>query len=200
MPLHFLWTHNIHCGVVANTTSADNSTTQGLVLSEAASEQTRFRSVINLWAFNESAHIDNWIVYSYFIIVLRYHWLVYFDLISFYFLVFYLEHYSFQYYSYCEFYIVFTMIFNVLLPVCFMYHYLVPLFICMYVYLFIHLYIESQGLATFLVLMLFVLQCTDYKSNFLTLFLLLLTLSSLAKCSTHAFNLSSLMSESSTAS
>ena len=31
---------------------------------EAASEQTRFRSVINLWAFDEFAHIDNWIVYT----------------------------------------------------------------------------------------------------------------------------------------
>ena len=82
--------------------------------------------------------------FTYSIIVLRYHWLVYFDKISFYFLVFYLEHYSYQYYSYCEFYIVFTIIFNVLLPVCFMYHYLVPLFICIYVYSFIHLFIESR--------------------------------------------------------
>ena len=90
-------------------------------------------------------------------------WLVYFDLILFYFLVFYLEHYSYQYYSYCEFYIVSTIIFDVLLPVCFMYHYLVPLFISIYVYLFIYLFIKSRGLATFLVLMVFVLHCTDYK-------------------------------------
>ena len=97
---------------------------------EAASKQTRFRSVNNFWAYDEFAHIDNWIVYSHSMIVLRYHWLVYFELILFYFVVFHLEHYSYQYYSYCEFYIVFTIIFNVLSPVCFMYHYLVPLFIC----------------------------------------------------------------------
>ena len=128
---------------------------------EAASEQTRIRSVINLWTFDESAYIDNWIVYPSSIIVLRYHWLVYFDLISFYFRVFYLEHYSYHYHSYCEFNIVFTIIFNVLLPVWFMYHYFVQLLICIYVYLFIYLFIESRGLAIFLVLMLFVLQCTD---------------------------------------
>ena len=117
-----------------------------------ASEQTSFRSVINminLWAFDEFTHLDNWIVYPYSILVLWYHWLVYFGLILFYFLVFYLDHYSYQDYCYCEFYIVFTIIFNVLLPVCFRYHYLVPLFICIYVYLFIYLFIESRGLVTF---------------------------------------------------
>ena len=132
---------------------------------EAASEQTRFRPVINLWAFDESAHFDNWIVYPYSILssccdTTDWFILTWFRSISWYF---YLEHSSYQYYSHCEFYIVFTIIFNVLLLVCFMYHYLVSLFICICVYSFIYISIESRGLATFLVLMLFVLQCTDYK-------------------------------------
>ena len=71
-----------------------------LYLITISTEQTRFRSVNNLWAFDEFAHIDNLIVYPHSMIVLRYHWLVYFDLILFYFLVFYLEHYSYEYYSY----------------------------------------------------------------------------------------------------
>ena len=38
------------------------------------------------------------------------------------------------------------------------------LYLCViYHYVFIDLYIESRGLATILVLMLLVLQCTDYK-------------------------------------
>ena len=40
---------------------------------------------------------------------------------------------------------------------------IITMFICIYVYLFIYLFIESPGLATFWGLMLFVLQCTDYK-------------------------------------
>ena len=145
-PLHSYSANNTDSNVDHyRASSLDGQTTAA----EAAAEQTRFHSVNNLWAFDEFAHIDNWIVYPYSIIVLRYHWLVYFDLILFYFLVFYLKHYSYQYYSYCEFYIVFTIISNVLLPVCFMYHYFVPLFIFTYVYLFIYLFIESRGLATF---------------------------------------------------
>ena len=61
-----------------------------------------------------------------------------------------------------------------------MYHYLVPLFICICVYLlFIYLFIESRGLVSdLMVLMLFVLQCTDYEYNFLTLTHLITTITS----------------------
>ena len=74
-----------------------------------------FVSVNKLWAFDELAHIDNLIVYPHSMIELPNHWLVYFDLISFYFLVFHLEFYSYKHYSYCGFYIVFTIICNVIL-------------------------------------------------------------------------------------
>ena len=51
----------------------------------------------------------------------------------------------------------------------YVHHYLVPLFICIYVYSFIYLSIHwKSGTSDPMVLMLFVLQCTDYKYNFLT--------------------------------
>ena len=50
--------------------------------------------------------------------------------------------------------------FNVLLHVCFMYHYFVPLFICIFIFLSIY---WKSGTSDLMLLMLFVLQCTDYK-------------------------------------
>ena len=123
-------------------------------------------SVNHLWALDEFAHIDTLTVYPDFMIALRYHWLVYFDLISFQFLVFHLEYYSSKHYSYWEFHIVFTIICKVLLLVYFMYHYLVPLFICISVF---SIFYWKSGTGDFLVLMLFVLQYIDCKLNFLTL-------------------------------
>ena len=56
----------------------------------------------------------------------------------------------------CIYYITFT--------VCTIYVFTTSLYLCViYHYVFIDLYIESRGLATILVLMLLVLQCTDYK-------------------------------------
>ena len=56
---------------------------------------------------------------------------------------------------------------NVLLYVCFMYHYLVPcIYICIYMYICIFIYLSiywKSGTSDLMLLMLFVLQCTDYK-------------------------------------
>ena len=56
---------------------------------------------------------------------------------------------------------------NVLLYVCFMYHYFVPcMYICIYMYICIFIYLSiywKSGTSDLMVLMLFVLQCTDYK-------------------------------------
>ena len=55
---------------------------------------------------------------------------------------------------------------NVLLYVCFMYHYLCHVYICIYMYICIFIYLSiywKSGTSDLMVLMLFVLQCTDYK-------------------------------------
>ena len=56
---------------------------------------------------------------------------------------------------------------NVLLYVCFMYHYFVPcIYICIYMYICILIYLSiywKSGTSDLMALMLFVLQCTDYK-------------------------------------
>ena len=53
---------------------------------------------------------------------------------------------------------------SLLLLVCTIYVFTTSLYMCVINhYVFIDLYIESRGLATILVLMLLVLQCTDYK-------------------------------------
>ena len=56
---------------------------------------------------------------------------------------------------------------NVLLYVCFMYLYFVPcIYICIYMYICIFIYLSihwKSGTSDLMVLMLFVLQCTDYK-------------------------------------
>ena len=142
-------------------------------VAEAASEQTRFRSVNNIWAFDEFAHIDNWIVYPFlssccdttdwFILTWFYSIPLYFilniTLINIILIV------SFTL-SWPNFQCTFTCVFYVSLS-----RTIVYMYIC--IYLFIYLFIESRWLATFLVLMLFVLQCTDYRYNYHTLTLTL---------------------------
>ena len=55
---------------------------------------------------------------------------------------------------------------NVLLYVCFMYHFLCHVYICIYMYICIFIYLSiywKSGTSDLMVLMLFVIQCTDYK-------------------------------------
>ena len=137
---------------------------------EAASEQTRFRSVINIWAFDESAHINNWIVYLFYhraaIPLIGLFWqdfnifpsiLSWILLLSILFLLWVLHclYHNFQ----CTF----TCVFYVSLSRTIVY---------MYICIFINSsFYWKSGLATFLVLMLFVL--TMYRLQ-IKIFLLLL--------------------------
>ena len=101
--------------------------------------------------------------------------------------VFYPKHYSYQHPSYLDMCLILSLYLHVLfLSVGFRYHYpwycfyVYLLIICMYyfdlwvlciiVYMYIHLFnYRKSGTSDILVLMLFALQCTDYKWNFVTL-------------------------------
>ena len=80
--------------------------------------------------------------------------------------------FRYHYLWYC-FYVYLLIIFVcIILSVGFMYHYPLILFICIFIYVFIY---RKSGISDLFVLMLFVLQCTDYKYFFLTLLTLTLT-------------------------